>query len=421
MSGRGSVRDATWDVVIVGAGAAGLLAGTFAAEGGARVVVLETRPKPGAKIRVSGGGRCNVLPSEATERDFDTGGSRGALRRILRSWPLGQVHAHFERRLGVALKVESTGKVFPVSDSSREVVDALLVDLRRTGAELRGDSRVTALRRDGDGWRLDLAGGEGLRTRRIVLATGGRSLPRTGSDGAGYGFAGAAGHTVTPVHPALVPLRTGDAAWSALAGVSVAARLEVRRDGKVVARERGDFLFTHRGFSGPVVLDVSRHFTAPGASGRTELTAHWGAGDEGHWDDVLRGGGRATVSSTLRDALPRRLADVLAGRADVDGARRLAELARAERRRLVAELSECRLDVAGDEGWRKAEVTAGGVPLAEVRPDTLESRPAPGLFLAGEILDVTGRLGGYNFLWAWVTGRLAGEGAAAGAARERAA
>lgn len=405
----GQVR---WPVVVVGAGAAGLTAATFAARRGAAVLLLEARPEPGAKIRVSGGGRCNVLPSEAGPDDFWTGSSRPVLRNILRSWPLAEVRDHFERHLGVPLKTEATGKVFPVSDSSRDVVRALLRDAARAGVTLAGGVRVTGIAREEGGFVLREAGGGALRAARVVLSTGGRSLPKTGSDGAGWEFARALGHDVRPTYPALVPLTAAEPEWRELAGVALPAAVTVTRGGRVAERWSGDFLFTHRGFSGPAVLHVSRHFTAPGGADVAWSIA-WG-GDEAAWDGALAAAGRRTVAIALRERLPRRLADFLAARAGVPGERALAQLRREERAVLRRELGAGAPRVAGSEGYAKAEVTAGGVPLEEIDARTMESRRAPGLHLAGELLDATGRLGGYNFLWAWVSGRRAGEGAAGG-------
>jgi predicted Rossmann fold flavoprotein len=401
-----------WPVVVVGAGAAGLTAATFAARCGAAVLLLETRPEPGAKIRISGGGRCNVLPSEAGPEDFWTGSSRPVLRNVLRSWPLGEVRDHFERTLGVALKTEPTGKVFPVSDSSREVVRALLRDSARAGVTLVGGVRVTGIARENGGFVLREAGGGVIPATRVILATGGRSLPKTGSDGAGWEFARSLGHTVRPTYPALVPLTTAEPEWSALAGVSLPVAITVTRGGRAAERWSGDFLFTHHGFSGPAVLHVSRHFTAPDAEGVAWSLA-WG-GEDVPWDELLATPGRRTVAAVLRERLPRRLADALSARAAVPGERPLSQLPRAERAALLRELTACAPGIRGSEGYRKAEVTAGGVPLDEIDGRTMESRRAPGLHLAGEVLDATGRLGGFNFLWAWVSGRRAGEGAANG-------
>ncbi len=404
-------------MVVVGAGAAGLLAAIFAARCGARVLVLETRPVPGAKIRVSGGGRCNVLPSRVELSNYHTSGSRNTLRNILLSWPLEEVRSFFESELAIPLQVEPNGKVFPASDRSLDVVQALLAECRRVGATLRGDSRMVSLSAldpgpDG-GPRLlvRFASGDEISARRAVLSTGGLSLPRTGSDGAGIEMARSLGHSVRELRPALVPLVTADRAWAELAGVSLPARLRAERSGTVVEEREGDFLFTHRGFSGPVVLDLSRHFTGRDRE-PVRLVAAWGGSAAPDWESLLSTPGKRSVATLLRERLPRRLGDRVLALAACPESRTTSELPRGERKRIVEALTACPLEVSGHEGYAKAEVTAGGIPLEEISPRTLESRIVAGLHLAGEMLDAVGHIGGHNFLWAWVSGRRAGEGAA---------
>ena len=402
----------THPIVIVGAGAAGLLAGIFAGRCGTPALLLETRPQPGAKIRVSGGGRCNVLPSSAELADFHTSGSPRSMRNMLFSWPLQEVREFFERDLRIPLKVEDSGKLFPVSDRSKDIVDALLRACYESGSRIRAPFRVSCVRADdrtGSGFLVGGDDGTRLRAERLILATGGLSLPKTGSDGAGLRFAAAMGHTIVPLHPALVPLLTDDAAWHELSGVSVAVEITAERDGRAAGRHAGSLLVTHRGFSGPAILDASYRLTG-GAEPPAELRVRWG--DVPNWDEELRAGGRATVGSTLRRHLPRRLVTRLCDAACVSAEQRLSELRRDDGRRLVEALAHHRLPVSGNEGYRIAEVTAGGIAIAEIHPATMESRKAPGLSLCGEIVDVTGRLGGFNFLWAWVSGRRAGEAAA---------
>jgi len=397
----------SWPLVVIGAGAAGLLAALFAARGGVRTLLVESHAKPGAKIRVSGGGRCNVLPARAEPGDFHTESSRNALRNILRSWPLDEVRAFFERDLGVALKVEDTGKLFPVSDDPSELTSALLGACERAGVTLRAGVRVRELRALGASFELALASGERIRADHVALCTGGLSLPKTGSDGWGYQAAERLGHRLRPRYPALVPLLASDARWAELAGVSVRARLSALRGRERLEARSGDLLFTHRGFSGPVVLDISHCLARAGHQGVT-LRAAWLGDDAAAWDARLSEGGARSVQSFARGQLPKRLADALVARSGVDPERRLARLTREERARLVEQLGDCPLEIAGDEGYRTAEVTGGGVPLEEVATRSLESRLVPGLYFAGEILDVTGRIGGFNFLWAWVTGRRVG-------------
>lgn len=404
-------------VVIVGAGAAGLLAAIFAARRGVAPLVLETRPVPGAKIRVSGGGRCNVLPSRAELESFATSGSRNTLRNILFSWPLPEVRRFFEEELGVPLRAEPNGKLFPASDRSLDILAALLGECGRLRVDIRGGARVSSLERAPPGgperFVVQVDNAAPVLARRVILATGGLSLPRTGSDGHGLELARQLGHSISDTHPALVPLLAADPGWKALSGIALPTRLQVRKGDSVLEEREGDLLFTHRGFSGPVVLDLSRHLTAPGG-GCLTLVAAWLGARAPDWEALLLAPGKRPVLGLLREHLPRRLVEHLAAVAGVPAERTTSDLRREERARWLAALVSCPLQIAGSEGYATAEVTAGGVPLEEVSPRTLESRRVPGLHFAGEILDVVGRIGGYNFLWAWVTGRKAGEGAALG-------
>jgi len=397
-----------WSAIVIGAGAAGILCAIFAARRGVKVLLLESRPKPGAKIRVSGGGRCNVLPSAVALEDYVTQGSRAALRNVLFSWPLPDVIRFFEDELGLALKIESTGKMFPESDSSKEVVDVLLSECARAGAVLRGGCRVARIDREEDGaFAIHGEGGESWHADRVVVATGGLSLPKTGSDGAGYRMARAFGHTIRPTYPALVALRSNDAISPELAGVSLPVTACVAVDHRPLESRSGDFLFTHGGFSGPVILDLSHWFTKP-REAEPSLNVKWGGEQAPDWESLLRRGGSQKAGAIARDVLPRRLADHLLERAGVSSERKLSELTREERAHWVECFERFPLPVQGSEGYAKAEVTGGGLPLEEVHLATLESRIVRGVHFAGEIFDVTGRLGGYNFLWAWVTGRKAG-------------
>jgi predicted Rossmann fold flavoprotein len=393
------------DVAVVGAGAAGLMAAIFAGRAGRRVVAFDAAPKIGAKILISGGGRCNVTHDVVRAEDFN--GNRNAIGKVLRAFDVSRTIAFFEE-LGVALKREETGKLFPVSDRARDVVEALLSAAREAGVEIRTGVRVAAL---GD-----------LDARHVILATGGRSVPKTGSDGSGYALARAAGHTVTPVFPALVPLITAEGHWSrAISGTSVEAELAVKSPtGRVLHRERGAMLFTHFGLSGPALLDVSRHFiaahegrtpcapTGRGAQRAPSLSANFLPGETFESMEALllaHDNPHATFASILR----RRLPDRLIAQLDSGGmAAALHMLSKEERRRLIRNAVDCVLPVERDRGFDYAEVTAGGVPLSEVDVRTMRSRLAPNLSLAGEILDVDGKIGGYNFQWAWASGYLAG-------------
>ncbi|MFN0060229.1 MAG: NAD(P)/FAD-dependent oxidoreductase [Planctomycetota bacterium] len=401
---------ASVDVVVIGAGAAGLMAALSSGRTGGRTVLVEGARQCGLKILVSGGGRCNVLPVECDEHDFHTQGSRHVLRRWLRTWPLAAVRDFFAQDLGVALVEEvGTGKLFPATQDAHTVRDALVEACRRARVEIRNDWRVTAVERVDGGYRVVSAStGATLHAACVVLATGGLSLPRTGSDGVGYTFAKALGHGLTTTYPALVPLATDDADWKELAGITLPVRWRARVAGEIRESRVRELLVTHRGFSGPAILDASHWQVRDGA--RIEVS--WGDIAAEEWLTRLAKNGRATVVSLLAESLPRRLARLIALRAGIAETQVLSGLTRDDRQRLLAKLTHFELPIARDLGYRVAEVTGGGVPIAEVEPSTLASRASRGLYLCGEILDVTGRLGGYNFLWAWISGRLAGESAA---------
>jgi predicted Rossmann fold flavoprotein len=262
--------------------------------------------------------------------------------------------------------------------------------------------------------------------RTLILATGGKSLPKTGSDGAGYAFAQALGHTLTPTFPALVPLVLEEGHWiTRLTGLSIDAELSVLTStGKVVRRDRGPLLLTHFGLSGPVALDISRHWgVAHAIDSGTRLTANLMPGmefadAEKFWLETAAARPRTPVVAVLRSLrMPERLARAVSeDAAGVASDTSLAQLTKGERRSLVHALTALPLPVVRDRGYLFAEVTAGGVPLSEVDVTTMASRRCPGLFLCGEILDVDGKIGGYNFQWAWATGRLAGMHAVRGLA-----
>ena len=400
-------------VAVIGAGAAGIMAAIFAASAGARTLLLERTRDGGRKILISGGGRCNILPARVDERRFVTDSSPNTLRNILRSWPLAEQIAFFERELELPLMEETeSAKLFPVSERARDVRDGLLALASRRGARFLPDTNVTGLAPMGTGWRVERERGEPIEADAVIVATGGLSVPNTGSDGRGLTMLAALGHTVHPTYPALTPL-TAESPYAALAGISLPVTVAAR-DGSRVAQASGGFLFTHRGYSGPSVLDVS-HVAVRSrmeGDGKARVLVRWTARDEPGWEEALRSTGTRTVAGALRRELPDRLADALAAAAGVPPDRTLAQLRRDERVRLIEVLTKCELPWTGDEGYRKAEVTGGGVSLAEIDPRTMESRRCPGLFLCGEVLDAFGPIGGYNFLWAWATGRAAGIAAA---------
>ena len=402
------------NVIVVGAGAAGTMAAIFAASSGAETILVEGTRDGGRKVLISGGGRCNVLPAVVDESRFVTDSSAHSLRKLLRAWPLLEQRAFFERTIGVPLVEEvESGKLFPASHKARDIRDGLLAHARALGVGTMMETRVVAAEPRAGRWAVSLDTGAVIEAEALVLATGGRSVPNTGSDGMGLELLGRLGHVVHPTYPALTPLLDASGAFTELAGVSLAVSLSARSD-RFSAESTGGFLFTHQGYSGPSVLDVSHVVSRAhlGHSGPASLRVQWTGLRDADWEVALRPHGARTVTGALRAELPDRLAAVLLRRATVDPTRLLAELRRDEKARLIDTLVRGILPCTGDDGYRKAEVTGGGVSLGEVHARTLESRRHPGLYLCGELLDAFGPIGGYNFLWAWATGRTAGTAAA---------
>ncbi len=399
-------------IAVVGAGAAGLMAALHAARSGARVFLFEGTPDGGRKILISGGGRCNVLPAALDPDRFVSAAPPHRVRRLLTAWPLREQREFFERDLAIPLELEAeTGKLFPASNRARDVRDRLVERAREVGVDCRLGVRVDEVKPEGVGWSVR-AGGRQWQVRAVVVTTCGLSVPATGSDGFGLTLARALGHVVEPTYPALTPLLAAPAPHADLAGVSLPVRIEARAEGRT-ARSSGGFLFTHRGYSGPAVLDVSHVAVRARVAGAPAvIRVSWGGRDASEWEARLTKRSAQLVLGSLRETLPARLAERLLEESGVPPTTQLAQLPRESRRTLIDRLVRYELPWTGDEGYRKAEVTGGGVALGEVDPVTLESRRVPGLHFAGEVLDAFGPIGGYNFAWAWATGRSAGRGAA---------
>jgi predicted Rossmann fold flavoprotein len=445
MNGAMGQPDHQFDIVVLGAGAAGLVAAARAAECGARVLLCEKNRRPGVKILMSGGTRCNITNARGLRRlevvsgsidpAYDHSQSRGIrsiqqafgengtfLGPALRKLDVDATVRLFEEA-GVATKVEGNGKVFPVSDRATDVLDALVRRVDRFGAVLRPLSPVVAVERtdsepgrDG-GFAIKLADSS-VEVKRVIVAIGGMSYPGCGTSGDGYAIARGFGHTIVAPRPALVPIKV-KADWViSLKGLSlpdVIASVYSPRN-ELLQERREAILFAHFGLSGPAILDVSRAAAVHGAADSRELRLDLVPGLPR--DDLDRGlqaasrQGRRAIVSLLPAELPRRLAECVLTEAAIATSKMGPDLSREERQRLVTNLKSLKLPIAGTLGFEKAEVTAGGVALDEVDPKTLESRLVPGLHFAGEVLDLDGLIGGYNFQAAWSTGWLAGETAA---------
>ncbi len=412
----------TPDVVVIGAGAAGLMAAIHAAERGKRVLLLEKNRKPGVKILMSGGTRCNITHDCDNRGIVDAFGPNGKFLHSALACLTVQQTIQFFEELGVSTKAEDTGKIFPVSDKALDVLHALLSRLQTSGAVLALEEPVADLRRAPTGGFEVATAKRQVHVPKVILTTGGQSYPGCGTRGDGYAFIQKMGHSIVPPKPALVPI-TVRADWIAeLRGVTLndvtvqvfeAAQQDQMHRRVKLAERRGGFLFAHFGLTGPAPLDVSKAITRHPDPASLELEIDLlPAMKETEYDEFLKteslASGKKQLAVLLAVHLPRRLADSVSALAGQPIDRKAAGLSKADRTRLVGLVKHLRLPVRGTLGFEKAEVTTGGVSLDEVDSRTLESKLVSGLYLAGEILDLDGPIGGYNFQAAWSTGWLAG-------------
>jgi len=412
------------DIAVIGAGAAGLAASIFTAETAAkgncpqRIVLLDGVKTIGAKILVSGGGRCNVSHEVVTPTDYF--GNRRIIRNVLAAFSVEQTLKWFAS-LGVELKREKTGKLFPVTDKARTILTALVNRCRALGVIIHPDHRVTGVDRlpGPQAWFLVHHTHGTLHARKVILATGGRSIPKSGSDGFGYSLARRLGHSVTATVPALVPLILEDTMFHKhLSGLSQEVGLTTVVKSRKVDCRTGSLLWTHFGMSGPVVMDASRFWTLGHEQGETvEIYGNFLPGQtqeqaKSWFMEQATDNSRRSLLKTWAQQIPERFAEALCSHVECDPRTAVAQLPRKDRDRLLAALTKFKFPAKHDRGWNYAEVTAGGVPLEEINFRTMESRLMPGLYLIGEILDCDGRIGGFNFQWAWATGFLAGRAVA---------
>ena len=391
-----AARPPSFDVLVIGAGAAGLFAATEAARRGRRVLLADHAARPGEKIRISGGGRCNFTNMHCAPEAFLSENPhfcRSALARYTQWDFVGLVAG-----AGLAYHEKTLGQLF-LDGSARDLVDLLVRNAGDAGVDLRLSTSVSVPERAEDGFRATV-GTEAVRARRVVVATGGKSIPKMGATGWGYDVARAFGLRVTDTRPALVPLTLDQATkdrFGGLVGVAVPARA-----GHGGASFDEAVLFTHRGLSGPAILQLSSYWRE-GEAVRLDLSPGAGVAD------ALRAAraenGRQTPRTALAQLIPKSLALTLT--ADMD--RPLAEVSNRELDEVAARVHAFTVRPAGSEGYRTAEVTLGGVDTAALDQRTMEARAVPGLHFVGEVVDVTGWLGGYNFQWAWSSGWVAGQ------------
>jgi predicted Rossmann fold flavoprotein len=386
-----------WDVVVIGAGAAGMMCAAVAGARGRKVLVLESGKAPGEKIRISGGGRCNFTNLGASPAQFLSANPHFCISALSRYTQQDFIALVARHRIGWHEK--TLGQLF-CDGSAGQIVDMLLDEMAKAGVQLRLKTKVQYVEKTPDGFTIQTDDGSVLECAALVVATGGKSIPKMGATDWGYRLAQQFAVPVTDTRPALVPLTfDGDLLerLEPLAGVAAPARVTC---GKTSFDEA--LLFTHRGLSGPAILQISSYWR----EGR-EIAVNLLPGNDAL--EALRaarqGNGKQAASTFLATLLPRRLAKVIAG--TDDGA--LGGFSDAKLKALAAQINDWRITPSGTEGYRIAEVTLGGVDTNALDSKTMQARKVPGLYFIGEVVDVTGWLGGYNFQWAWSSGWVAGQ------------
>ena len=398
-----------FDLAIVGAGAAGMMAAITASEAGKRVALIDRNPQIGRKVLATGNGRCNL-----TNRFVDVHRYHGAspefIDTVLRRFDQSATMDFFEN-LGLVLKEEDNGRIFPRTNQASSVVEAMRLRLMDLGVTLILDAQVVGIA-PSQGWDVSFKDGDRIHSHNLILATGGRAAHYLGSTGDGLYWAQKLGHTLTPIFPALVPVETLETWPKEVQGIKVSARVSATSDAVSTGESSGDMLFTSYGLSGPSVMALSRGI-APflkesAARIHIDLLPEF---DARALDELLirllacRG---KTTAESLIGLLPQNLIPIVLRVANVDGNHRSCEVPRHDRARIAAILKDLILTPSKLRPLKEAQVTAGGVSAEEIDPETLQSRLVPNLFFAGEIVDVDGDSGGFNLQWAWSSGRIAG-------------
>ncbi|MDD4601934.1 hypothetical protein SDC9_11458 [bioreactor metagenome] len=404
-------------VIIVGGGAAGMVAAISASRQGADVTILERNPRIGKKILTTGNGRCNFTNINADCMHYQ-GSNPNFAHTALLKFSIPETISFFEE-LGIAHKVEEAGKVFPMSDQASSVLDVLRYELNELGVTIVCDAYVKDIRHEKDTFKIDLENGSTFKADKVILAAGGKAMPSTGSDGNGFVLAQKLGHTIIDVFPGLVQLKLEGSFFKQIDGVKFVGTADILHKGKSVAKDRGDILFGNYGVSGPPILQISRkaaQLLHEKKAVQLKITIMDMISPEMLKRLVearFTKDSSKTIEFSLVGLINKRLIPVLLKEAGIGDIKRpVAHLSLQEQEKIIAILTDWRFKVTGTKSWPSAQVTAGGVATSEINENTMESKIVKNLFFAGEIIDIDGQCGGFNLQWAWSSGFIAGQNAA---------
>ena len=404
-------------VIVVGGGASGMIAAISARRQGADVTLLEKNPRIGKKILVTGNGRCNFANMN-TDSTYYHGANPKFVTSALAKFSTQQTIDFFEQ-LGIAPKVEELGKVFPMSDQASSILDVLMYELNRTGVTILCDAYVKRLIPRQGRFKIECENGSQFAADKVIIATGGKAMPSTGSDGNGFTLAQKLGHTISSLFPGLVQLKLEGPYFKQIDGVKFVGTAEIFHNDQSLAQDRGDILFTNYGVSGPPILQISRkagELLQENKAVQLKITIL----DQLAKEDLNKliatrfaKESEKTVEFSLVGLINKRLIPVVLKEAGITNLKGLArDLSVKEQEKIRTLLTDWRFNVKGTNSWSTAQVTAGGITTNEINPATMESKLVKGLFFTGEIIDIDGQCGGFNLQWAWSSGFIAGQNAA---------
>ena len=401
-----------YDIIIIGGGAAGMMAGISASRKGVSVLIVEKNLKLGRKVLATGNGRCNVTNRYVNKSHYYGDARPDFVEKVLSHFDQHEVMKFFEN-LGVLLKEEDNGRIFPRTNQAKTIVDSLTEELKAKKVQIILSNPVRHLIKEKNLFQVKLQNSEEFLTDKIILTTGGKASERYGATGDGYAWAENFGHHTTTLYPALVPLETFDRWPKAIQGLKIEAKVSLTIGERVLAEKSGDVLFTHYGLSGLAVLGLAGK-AAPFLA-EHKVNVHLDLFPEETYENLDRKiakifnlNGKKSVKNSLTGMAPSNFIPIFLSNLHINPDKKAAEISKKERLKIAAGFKKIVLTVSGVRPFKEAQVTAGGVVTEEVYPETMESKIMPGLYLAGEILDVNADSGGYNLQWAWSSGYLAG-------------